>query len=411
MLELPSFDLTAEGHPNVAGGIRTDFKNQMNLETIFSKTGLLALTFTIVSRQRLKLPREARENTLRGAFGKYFRQLVCVPSCHSAEKCPLNGSCPYKLIFEPSPPLSLHRLSKNQDVPRPFIFRFAGFNPDRSTCQARTASGEQSGTGNGHDDLTVNTRTYEPGEKFQFHVLLIGKAVEYLPYFVLSFREVERSGFGSNRARCQLEAVIADGQLSGGDVFPQSFAKNEETNASQLESVYSSRDQLLRVPRVPTMAEYVNRRGREIWHGTTDATLLTVHFLSPTSLRFQEREIRNPEFHHLFKRVRDRVNSLCTFYGPGSIDTDFTALGDLAEQVTTVSTSLRWVKRTRFSSKRRQQHELSGFIGKCVYDLSHLPRETCEELFRWLLAGELLHVGKHAVWGNGRFPCTLHIED
>jgi hypothetical protein len=383
----------------------------MNLETVFSRTGVLGLKFTIVSRQSLKLPREMMENTLRGAFGNYFRRLVCVPSCDTVMECPLRESCPYKVVFEPSPPLGSHRLSKNQDVPRPFIFRFAGDNPSLPTWGARVTSDEPTGSDNGRDNLTVDTRTYEPGERLQFRMLLIGKAVEYLPYFVLSFREVERSGFGLNRARCHLEEVNADGQLNERDTFPETAgAKNENTDGRRFESVYKSRDQLLHVPKVPTMAEYVDRRGRGLRHGTTDATFLTVHFLSPTSLRFQGREIRSPEFHHLFKRVRDRVNSLCTFYGPGSIDADFKALGNLAEQVTTLGASLRWVKRTRFSSKRRLQHELSGFIGKCVYDLSHLPDGAWEDLFRWLLAGELLHVGKHTVWGNGRFACSLEKE-
>jgi hypothetical protein len=384
-----------------------DFKKQMNLETVFSRMGVLALTFTIVSRQSLKLPRETQANTLRGAFGNYFRRLVCVPSCRTTQLCVLRESCPYKVVFEPSPPLSLHRLSRNQDLPRPFIFRSVGSKRDLSRCQARMAEAELSGTGSCHDNFPVPKSTYEPGEKLQFDVLLIGKAVEYLPYFVLSFREVER-GFGLNRARCQLDEVSSDGQLGGSKPCPQrTGAENEKAHGCEVESVYTLRDQLLHVPRVPTMAEYVNRREVDLRHETMDTTFLIVNFLSPTSLRFQGREIRNPEFHHLFKRVRDRVNSLCTFYGPGSIDTDFKALGALAERVTTARTSLRWVERTRFSSKRRRRHELSGFIGKCIYDLSDLPSGVREELLRWLLAGELLHVGKHTVWGNGRFACTI----
>jgi len=383
----------------------------MNLETAFAKTNVLALTFTIVSRQSLTLPREIQANTLRGAFGNYLRRLVCVPSCRTAEQCPLHQACPYKLVFEPSPPPNFGRLSKNKDLPRPFLFSSAGCEPDDSRCQSRTAEEKPDGAGSCHDGLLVHDQTSKPEERVQFKVLLIGKAVEYLPYFVLSFREVERSGFGPNRTRCQLEQVNVDGQLGGSDAWPEMAANgNQKAYGCQVESVYTSRDQLLRIPRVRSMAEYVNQRERDLRHGIKNASLLTVHFSTPTSLRFQGREIRDPEFHHLFKRVRDRVNSLFTFYGPGPIDTDFKALGDLAERVTTVSSCLRWVERTRFSAKRRQRHELSGFVGNCVYDFSHLPSGVREELFRWLLAGELLHVGKHTVWGNGKFACTLRQE-
>ena len=71
----------------------------------------------------LKLPAGNQGNTLRGAFGGAFRRLVCIPQCRDARRCPLDGTCPYRVIFEPAPPPGADRLSKNQDIPRPFIFR------------------------------------------------------------------------------------------------------------------------------------------------------------------------------------------------------------------------------------------------------------------------------------------------
>jgi hypothetical protein len=41
--------------------------------------------------------------------------------------------------------------------------------------------------------------------------------------------------------------------------------------------------------------------------------LLTVRFLTPTHLTFKGRIIKQPEFQHLFKCVRDRVNALSSF--------------------------------------------------------------------------------------------------
>ncbi len=36
---------------------------------------------------------------------------------------------------------------------------------------------------------------------FDFALSLMGKAVDFLPYFILAFREVAREGIGLNRAR------------------------------------------------------------------------------------------------------------------------------------------------------------------------------------------------------------------
>ncbi len=118
----------------------------MIIEEAFSALSVLPLRLKITPRQVLKLPAENQGNTLRGAFGGAFRRLVCIPQCREARRCPLDGIgvapvppfagpahaalkggatavCPYRAIFEPSPPPGINRLSKNQDAPRPFIFR------------------------------------------------------------------------------------------------------------------------------------------------------------------------------------------------------------------------------------------------------------------------------------------------
>ena len=137
--------------------------------------------FTIAPVQSLEVPAVNKGNMLRGGFGHAFRRLCCIPQCRDTKTCPLAASCPYKTLFEPSPPPGAERLSKNQDTPRPFIFR-----------------------------PPLNSRTtYRPGEAFDFSLTLLGKAVDYLPYFVLAFRELAREGIGLNRAPCELERVEA----------------------------------------------------------------------------------------------------------------------------------------------------------------------------------------------------------
>ena len=117
----------------------------MQAEEAFSRFPYLLLRLALKPHETLKLPAQNKGNTLRGAFGSSFRRLVCVPECRSAQACPLAESCPYKLIFEPSPPQGSDRLSKNQDIPRPFVFR---------------------------PPLDSKT-TYEAGEAFEFDLVLL----------------------------------------------------------------------------------------------------------------------------------------------------------------------------------------------------------------------------------------------
>ncbi|WP_041623432.1 hypothetical protein [Spirochaeta thermophila] len=43
--------------------------------------------------------------------------------------------------------------------------------------------------------------TYLPGQPFTFHITLLGKAVTYIPYFIISSHEMGRTGVGKGRGR------------------------------------------------------------------------------------------------------------------------------------------------------------------------------------------------------------------
>lgn len=338
---------------------------------------LLRLRLKIAARATaLRLPAANKGNTLRGAFGMAFRRLVCIPQCQRAAGCPLDHRCPYKVIFEPSPPSDAERLSKSQDTPRPFVF------------------------GPPLDHRMV----YAPGEDFEFGLILIGRASDYLPYFVLSFRDVARAGLGIGRARCELREVCAlpppAPASPAGSHFPPSG------NPPVAQCVYSAQDQLLHTPEVKPLADWVAARLHALGRGApaidgegggNGPKTITVQFLTPTSLKFEGRAGVQPEFHHLFKRVRDRLNALCTFYGPGPIEADFKGLGERAEKVRTMASKLNWIERSRVSGKTHQRHELSGFVGSCTY------QGRLEEFLPWLAAGEMIGAGRHTAWGNGRY--------
>ena len=49
----------------------------------------------------------------------------------------------------------------------------------------------------------------ERGQPVEFGLVLVGRALDFLPYFVLAFRDLADEGLGLNRARCTLERVEA----------------------------------------------------------------------------------------------------------------------------------------------------------------------------------------------------------
>jgi hypothetical protein len=316
--------------------------------------------FTLLPVQPLLVPAVNKGNMLRGGFGHAFRRLCCVPQCRDARDCPVGAPCPYKAIFEPSPPPGAESLSKNQDIPRPFVFR-----------------------------APLNTQTrFEPGCPFVFELVLIGSALDFLPYFVLSFRELAAKGLGLNRARCildRVEQVNAPSDRPGPQDRPT-------------EVIYTSEDQLFRAAKIATADDWINRLQNASSGEDDGATQrLTIRFLTPTLLRADGQVIHRPEFHHVFKRLRDRINALSTFFGGGPLNADFAELGRRAEKVRTISTDVRWSERSRTSSKTGQRHELSGFVGEATY------QGQLTEFLPWLILGEFVHVGKHTAWGMGGY--------
>lgn len=348
--------------------------------------------FTLKPKETLFVPALNKTNMLRGAFGTAFRKLCCIPQCRSAQECPLASACPYKQIFEPSPPADSERLSKSQDVPRPFIFR-----------------------------ALENTKTkFLPDEEFQFELVLIGRALEFLPYFVLSFRELAAHGLGLNRAKCELmdvkefvnsdvSGISLDGLThSGSDsssALPQ-MPRFPEGSMTRFLTIYNSADQVFHAPKGLDLEKWISNRMSSLFTACNSNdpiaqfpdNLMTVRisFLTPMLLKSEGSVVRRPEFHHVFKRLRDRVNALSAFFGTGPLDVDFAAIGRSAEQVHTVSCNVEWQERFRTSSKTGQQHELSGFVGIAKYG------GELREFLPWLALGEVINIGKHTAWNGGK---------
>jgi hypothetical protein len=285
-----------------------------------------------------------------------------VPECASTRECPSVAPCPYREIFEPSPPPGAKHLSKNQDIPRFFVFR----PPANDKAK------------------------YHAAEDFKFDLVLIGRAVEYLPYFVISFRELAFHGLGLNRAKCHLKEVceLPEGALELDEIT------QAHDDCVRVDLIYSAQDQILHPHGRLDLEHYVGRRVAEL--GPCGQSV-KVRFLTPTLLRCDDEVKRLPDFHCLFKRLRDRINALSTFSGSGPLDVDFAGLGRRAEEIRTVSCDVQWRQAFRTSSKTRQRHELSGFVGEAIYE------GDLHEFLPWLVLGELVHVGKHTAWGMGNF--------
>ncbi|MBI4529803.1 MAG: CRISPR system precrRNA processing endoribonuclease RAMP protein Cas6 [Deltaproteobacteria bacterium] len=309
--------------------------------------------FHLEPKGALQMPAFNKGNVIRGGFGSTFRRIVCHGNCRDPETCQLRMVCPYTAVFHPFVPEGSEKISRNRDIPRPFVIK-----------------------------APLETKeVYRPGEQLIFDLIVVGKARDYLPYFIVTFKELSHSGLGRGRTPCELsatEAISADGQSA---------------------QVYTSSTNMVRPPSADI--DWKELAGEETTakdgNSQGNSSRIRLKFLTPTTLKVDGRLIKTPHFSHIVRRLRDRISALSYFYCNKGLDIDFKAFGEEAEKIKTISDSTRWVDSARYSRRRETVHDLSGFVGEAVYEGSLAP------FIPYLKLGEYLHVGKNAVFGNGWF--------
>src|SRR5947207_15185912 len=100
---------------------------------------------------------------------------------------------------------------------------------------------------------------------------------------------------------------------------------------------------------------------------STPVKAVRIDYLTPTEIKHQGVAVESLEFHHLIKRLRDRINAIAWFYGGTLLDIDFAAFGGRSETVRTVESKISWLHRERLSTRTKQRHSIGGFAGYSIY--------------------------------------------
>lgn len=302
---------------------------------------------TLEPLEALHLPPH-KGSALRGGFGHTLKRLVCVQPQVCQQHCHLRNRCPYGYLFETSPPEEAETLRKLSEVPRPFII----------------------------EPPTASRMLFVPGEELPFGLTLIGRGIDYLPYFIAVFRELGEVGLGRRRGQFRLKAIDA----------VSSYDNRRET-------VYRAEDELVRTPHLILDSRAITARAVEL----SDRSL-TLDFLTPTRLKHDGRWVNSgPSFQVLVKSLLSRISSLSQFHCGQPLEADFRGLIDRAAGVQLVESKTQWEDWSRFSGRQQQEVELGGLVGRVAYEgnlQAYLPL---------LALGEWVHVGKGTVFGNGQY--------
>jgi len=302
--------------------------------------------FTIRAEEEISLP-SYKGAVFRGGFGYAFKKIVCIQRARKdCTDCILHRSCVYSYIFETSPPEDTKVLRLYRRIPHPFVIE-----PPLS------------------DD-----RIIKQGDRVLFNLILIGKAVDYLPYFILTFAELGKQGIGRNRGKYILEKVKGLGENGEGNI------------------IYTCEKQVLQ-------NEYPLLDASQLNHTkiSKDSSQVELNFLTPFRVKFEGKITDNIKFHVILRNLIRRISSLLYFHCGEELECDFKTYINEAERIKTISNDLQWFDWERYSTRQKQSMNLGGVLGSARFEGNLGP------FIQLLRLGEYVHVGKGTSFGLGQY--------
>jgi hypothetical protein len=138
--------------------------------------------FTIKPEYELILP-PYKGSTLRDGFGSALKYSVCVERGRECIQCSHRYKCIYSYVFEtPVPNEAIEGTrSKDEYVPHPFVI----------------------------EPPLDERQFYGIEDELDFHLILVGRAADYIPYIIFAFEELGRTGIGKDKGKYSLEKVIS----------------------------------------------------------------------------------------------------------------------------------------------------------------------------------------------------------
>lgn len=298
------------------------------------------LAVSLVAQEAARLP-HYKGSVIRGGFGLAFRRVACPFPKRECSDCLLRQRCVWSYVFATPRPEDSTIMRKYETIPHPFVIE----PPD--------------------DGKT----SYAPGDELTFTLVLIGKAVESVPYFIYAFEQMAEQGLGSGRARFKVAAVRQDGAPFY-DPVAGSIAAPVSTQSLSL------------APTAETTAS------------------VTLSFSTPTHIVYQGRVARRPAFHVVFRSLLRRIGLLAYFHDQ-PVELDYKGLIGQAEAVQTESVHTGTTQWRRFSTRQNCAIRMDGIIGKATY------RGDLKPFLPYLRAGEVLHVGKSTAFGMGKYQLEV----
>lgn len=280
--------------------------------------------------------------TFRGGFGFALKECVCSFPDIGCDKCKFNDSCAYNYLFETPVPKNSEVMRLYPKAPHPFVME---------------------------PPANINAKVSE-GDTASLGMVLIGRAIGYIPYVILALERFGKKGLGKDSVNFDVELIKDE---SGTVVY-----KNE-------------RGFPLGTPLAKTLA---------IKTGEERSSHFRINLESPLRLQVDGRIQRNPSFTDIFLNLMRRIQLVSYFHSEDGNHSFKPSMACSPDDVHLVNSSLRWFDNSRYSTRQQRKVPIGGLIGDLCF------HGEFGYFLPLLKIGEYIHIGKNATFGLGKIRIT-----
>ena len=305
----------------------------------------------LLAEQELHLP-TYKGSALRGGFGNVFRNICCTTKKQDCAFCILKENCAYSYVFE-TPQSGLVNVDQTADnYPHPFVIE-----PPMDNCH-----------------------TYSIGEALTFNLILFGKSISFLPYFIYSFDSLGRIGLGKGRGKYKLQQVFAFDNLFSDDKL----------------QIYNSQSQIL-------SGNFKTWKFEDIFnYDQENFESLQINFLTPTRIVVKKKPIQKITFELFIRTLLRRISWLGKIHCEGEWQLPYhEIISSARENVSVIEDNTFWTDWERYSTRQNRRMKLGGITGEITF------KGNIKPFLALILLGEYAHLGKNTTFGLGKYVVHL----
>jgi len=289
-------------------------------------------------------------NYLRKDFPSIFHQIACLEPDDDCKKCKQKDNCPFFISLDDRNVIKDPEYKRYKTPPKPFIF----------------------------EPPLKRKLFYSPQNPLYFDLTLFGKALEYLPFFVASIRQLGEIGIGQNYGKYDLKKI---------QVF--NLLENRTTNEINIngEAKYDENDGSISFLELFDKFEEENNSAEEV----------AVSIVTPFRMKRLRTEGWHFYFRSLVKNILTRLANLALAYSDYEEFLYFPDVLFEAGKIRTIKENLIWEdwRHPSIMQKHPDSHN-GGYYGEVTY------QGNAANFMPILRLGELIHIGKNTSYGLGR---------